>query len=46
VTIAIDNNITVYDATYIALAQSIRAAVATEDSDIIRVGFPEAITCK
>jgi predicted nucleic acid-binding protein len=37
VTIAMDNNITAYDATYIALAQSIRAALATEDSDIIRV---------
>jgi predicted nucleic acid-binding protein len=44
VTIAIDNNITVYDATYIALAQSIRAAVATEDSDIIRVAPRYGIT--
>jgi predicted nucleic acid-binding protein len=37
VTIAMDNNITAYDATYIALAQSIRAVLATEDSDIVRV---------
>jgi predicted nucleic acid-binding protein len=44
VTIAIDNNITVYDATYIALAQSIRAAIATEDSDIIRVAPRYGIT--
>jgi predicted nucleic acid-binding protein len=37
VTIAMDNNVTVYDATYIALAQSIRVALATEDSNIIQV---------
>uniref|UniRef100_A0A7J2U511 PIN domain-containing protein n=1 Tax=Ignisphaera aggregans TaxID=334771 RepID=A0A7J2U511_9CREN len=43
-TIAIDNNITVCDATYIALAQSIRATVATEDSDIIRVAPRYGIT--
>ena len=43
-TIAIDNNITVYDATYIALAQSMGAAIATEDSDIIRVAPRYGIT--
>lgn len=37
VTIAMDNNVTVYDATYIALVQSIRVALATEDSNIIQV---------
>jgi len=44
VTIAMDNNVTVYDATYIALAQSIRVALATEDSNIIQVAPRYEIT--
>jgi len=34
--IAIDNSITVYDATYIALAQTVNDVLATEDSDILQ----------
>ncbi len=33
--IAIANNITFYDASYIALARKLNASIATEDSDII-----------
>ena len=35
--IAIENSITFYDASYIALAQKLRASIASEDSDILRV---------
>jgi len=35
--IAIENSITFYDSSYIALAQKLRAPIASEDSDILRV---------
>ncbi|MEM0048507.1 MAG: type II toxin-antitoxin system VapC family toxin [Ignisphaera sp.] len=35
--IAIENNITFYDSSYIALAQKLKAPISTEDKDIISV---------
>lgn len=35
--IAIENNVSFYDSSYIALAQKLRASIASEDSDILRV---------
>ena len=33
--IAVENNITVYDSSYIALSRKLKASIATEDKDII-----------
>jgi predicted nucleic acid-binding protein len=38
VDIAIDNNITVYDSAYIALALELHMPIASEDKDILNVG--------